>query len=140
MMSRARRLLPEAENRVMGDINVTPMVDIMLVLLIVFIITAPVMHEAFGLSLPTDRAEKLEAPKKDLTIEVDRTGAMSIDGTRSEEAAIREKLVQAAADDPSTPVRIRADERTEYGNVARAMAMARESGLSKILFVTAPRK
>ncbi|MCI5851846.1 MAG: biopolymer transporter ExbD, partial [Sutterellaceae bacterium] len=43
-MSRARRLLPEAENRVMGDINVTPMVDIMLVLLIVFIITAPVMH------------------------------------------------------------------------------------------------
>ena len=76
--SKKGRLLAPASHHIMRDINITPLVDIMLVLLIVFIITAPVMHQAFKLNLPKENAEKHELQDKDITIEISEFGVFSL--------------------------------------------------------------
>ena len=75
--SKKGRLLAPMSHHIMRDINITPLVDIMLVLLIVFIITAPVMHQAFKLNLPKENAEKHELQDKDITIEISEYGVFT---------------------------------------------------------------
>ena len=137
---RRRGLLPGTENRVMGDINVTPMVDIMLVLLIVFIITAPVMHQAFRLNLPQENADRIQKEAAELNFFISASGEISLDERALPEAELPAALASIHAKAPETAIHIRADEATPYGRVARALALAKEAGFSRILFVTRPGK
>lgn len=125
---------------VMGDINVTPMVDIMLVLLIVFIITAPVMHQAFRLSLPEETAEAITRTPKEVTVFISETGEFAIDDKALDKDGLRAALLAKAAEDPRTVIHLKADENARYAAIADALGAARDAGLTKIFFVTRPEK
>lgn len=123
----------------MSDINVTPLVDIMLVLLIVFIITAPVMHQAFRLNLPKESAQKLDLDEKFITIEIASNGAMSLDGVAMTEDALLDNLKTIRRNQgQDARIHLKADQATQYANIARLLALANQAGLSRISFVTRP--
>ena len=132
------RLHGSSTGNVMGDINVTPMVDIMLVLLIVFIITAPVMHQAFKLNLPQQSADAIKEEPKDVTISVSAEGEYSVGQEIVAGEQLGERLAEFAQADPRTSLHIRADEQARYGDVARILGAARDAGLSRILFIPRP--
>lgn len=125
-------------DEVMNEINMTPLVDIMLVLLIIFIVTVPVMHHAVNIDLPRASNTRLETRPETVRLGVDADGAyfwndMSIDDTQ-----LARQLELAAAQDPQPELHIRGDRLVRYERVAQAMAAAQQSGLRKIGFVTAP--
>ena len=135
------RLSARADEQVMSDINVTPLVDIMLVLLIVFIITAPVMHQSFKLELPKENAQKHQLQDNDIRIEISGAGAFSLNGTPLDETPLLTELQNIAIRN-GTDVRINlhADQVTQYANVARVLALIQQAGLTKVCFVTTPRE
>mgnify|MGYP001556085227 FL=1 len=120
----------------MSDINVTPLVDVMLVLLVIFIITAPLMASSIKLDLPrTDAGQPNDTPRF-VTLAVDAGGHVFLDEQRiasNEELASR---LQAAAErSRDTEVQLRADHSVPYGKVVELMGIANQAGLSRIGFV-----
>ena len=119
----------------MSDINVTPMVDVMLVLLVIFILTAPLMASSIKLDLPkTDAAKASEAPKF-VTLVVDKTGQIFLNDTPIDLAALKTSLTQTAVKNPDTEVQLRADVAVPYGKVVEVMGAAQKAGLNRIGFV-----
>ena len=119
----------------MSEINVTPMVDVMLVLLVIFILTAPLMASSIKLDLPkTDAATASEAPKF-VTLVVDKTGQIFLDDKPIALAELKSRLTQTAAQNPDTEVQLRADEAVPYGKVVEVMGAAQKAGLNRIGFV-----
>ena len=120
----------------MSDINMTPLIDVMLVLLVIFIITAPLMTSSLKLDLPkTDAATPTSAPSF-IAVAIDGSGKLFF----GDEALTREQLVQrvttAAKANPQLEVLLRADRKVPYGQVAELIAMIQKAGLSRIGFVT----
>ena len=124
----------------MADINVTPMVDVMLVLLVIFIITAPLFTHSIKLDLPT--AQSAVAPEKPQTVTVSINGNGQIYWEKDEvtEAVLLAKLTDAAKKQPQPELQLRADKSTRYEVLAKVMAAAQTSGLSKMGFVTDPQQ
>ena len=124
----------------MADINVTPMVDVMLVLLVIFIITAPLFTHAIKLDLPS--AQSAPAPEKPETISISINGEGRIfwgnDAIGQGDMSIR--LAAAAQKKPQPELQLRADKATRYEVIAQVMAAAQTNGLSKIGFVTEPKE
>lgn len=127
----------------MSDINVTPLVDVMLVLLIVFMITMPVLTYSIPLELPTasEKAAKedKQQPKDPLRLSIDASGAYVVGGdsdTKVDLATVTAKLKEAKAKNEDVIVAIAADKAVEYDYVNQALQAAREAGISKIGFVT----
>lgn len=124
----------------MADINVTPMVDVMLVLLVIFIITAPLFTHAIKLDLPN--AQSAPAPEKPETIAISINGEGKIfwgnDAIAQDDLGIR--LAAAALKKPQPELQLRADKATRYEVIAQVMAAAQTNGLSKIGFVTEPKE
>lgn len=124
----------------MADINVTPMVDVMLVLLVIFIITAPLFTHAIKLDLPS--AQSAPAPEKPETISISINGEGKIfwgnDAIAQGDMSIR--LAAAAQKKPQPELQLRADKATRYEVIAQVMAAAQTNGLSKIGFVTEPKE
>jgi len=119
----------------MSEINVTPMVDVMLVLLVIFILTAPLMASSIKLDLPkTDAAKASEAPKF-VTLVVDKTGLIFLNDKPITLDALKTSLGQTAAQNPDTEVQLRADEAVPYGKVVEVMGAAQKAGLNRIGFV-----
>lgn len=134
-----KSLSARMDGEVMSDINVTPLVDIMLVLLIVFIITAPVIHQAFKLNLPKENAQKHELQNSDITIEISGAGAYRMNGKPVTEDDLLTKLQGVErGNGGDARINLHADEATQYTNIARVLALAQQAGLSKIAFVTSP--
>ena len=124
----------------MSEINVTPLVDVMLVLLVIFIITAPLLASAIRVDLPQSAAAQPDTPPRFVRLAIDRAGQAYLDDVPITQARLREELVQRAAEDPDTEVQLRADENVPYGRVIAVMGAAQEAGLNRIAFVTeAPR-
>lgn len=122
--------------RPLSDINVTPLVDVMLVLLVIFIITAPLMASSIKLDLPrTDAGRPTDTPKF-VSLSIDAAGKVFLDEqpVTPEELAVR--LQKAAAASPDTEVQLRADQTVPYGRVVELMGIANKAGLSRIGFVT----
>lgn len=125
----------------MSDINVTPLVDVMLVLLIVFMITMPVLTHSIQINLPT-ATETQEQPKqetKPINVAVDAAGKYAIGEENSttadlDVAALKQKLVEIAKNNPEAVVAISADNETPYENVARVLEAAKEAGIGKVGF------
>ena len=127
----------------MSDINVTPLVDVMMVLLVIFIITAPLMVSALKLDLPnTDGAQASSAPPRFVKLSIDAKGVVYLDDKATSLDELKRSLnAQAskalATDHGELPeVQLRADERVPYGKVVEVMALAQQAGMNRIGFVT----
>jgi len=120
----------------MSEINMTPLIDVMLVLLVIFIITAPLLTSSLKLDLPAaDGAAPSDAPAF-VALAIDAEGGLFL----GEQPAGREQIVErvraAARRDPATEVQLRADRRVPYGRVAEVIGWVQEAGLTRIGFIT----
>jgi biopolymer transport protein ExbD len=124
---------------VMNEINMTPMVDIMLVLLIIFIITVPVMKHSVNIDLPRANNEAQNIKPETIRLSVDAQGAYFINKTPITDEELGPRLKAAAAQNPQPDLHIRGDKAVRYERVAQAMAAAQQAGLHKIGFITEPK-
>jgi biopolymer transport protein TolR len=123
----------------MSDINVTPLVDVMLVLVVIFIITAPLLASAIRLDLPkTDAAKSVEVPQF-VTLVVDKSGQAFLNDKPVKLDELALKLTDTAVQNPDTEVQLRADEAVPYGKVVEVMGVAQKAGLNRIGFVADPK-
>jgi biopolymer transport protein TolR len=127
---RARRHSP------MHEINVTPFVDVMLVLLIVFMVTAPLLTVGVPLELPETRGQQLQANKDPLTISVDRAGKVFLQETEVKLEEIVPKLKAIAKGGYEEQIFIRGDKGIDYGTVMRVMGRIKLAGFTKVSLVT----
>ncbi len=129
------RLERTAAPQPMSDINMTPLVDVMLVLVVIFIITAPLLVSAVKVDLPkTDGVAALEAPKF-VTLSIDRAGRLYVDDVALDALALAASLRRTAERNADTEVRLRADSAVPYGRVVEVMGLAHQAGLHRIGFV-----
>ena len=123
----------------MSDINMTPLIDVMLVLVVIFIITAPLLASSIKLDLPkTDAAKPNEAPKFVLLV-VDKSGQAFLNDKPLATTELAQQLAQTAKQDPDTELQLRADESVPYGRVVEVMGVAQKAGLNRIGFVAEPK-
>ena len=122
----------------LGEINMIPFIDVMLVLLIIFIITVPVIKHAVNIDLPRASNEKVLDKPDNIRLSVDADGAYFWNGQRVEDADFASRLVVAVAQEPQPELHIRADKAVRYERVAQAMATAQRAGVRKIGFITEP--
>ncbi|MBO9678934.1 MAG: biopolymer transporter ExbD [Acidovorax sp.] len=120
----------------MSEINMTPLVDVMLVLVVIFILTAPLLASSIRLDLPRAEGGAPGAPAQALTLVVDRAGQVFIDDRPLTQDALAARLAQVAAVRPDTEIQLRADAAVPYGRVAEIMGAAHVAGLQRIGFVT----
>jgi biopolymer transport protein TolR len=122
----------------MSEINVTPLVDVMLVLVVIFIITAPLLASSIRLDLPrTDAAQSGDAPKF-VTVALDAAGKTYFNDQPVTPEQLAERLAQAARTSADTEVQLRADQTVPYGRVVEVMGAAQKAGLARIGFVAEP--
>ena len=126
-------------DEVMNEINMTPLVDVMLVLLIIFIITVPVMKHSVNVELPQASSQREQVKPETVRLSVDASGAYYINENRVSDEALPAVLQAEAAKTPQPELHIRGDKAVRYERVAQAMAMAQQAGLHKIGFITEPR-
>jgi len=122
----------------MSDINVTPLVDVMLVLLIIFMITAPLMNQGVEIDLPRASAEPLEASDDQLVLSIDRDLRHYINETEIPIGELESRLAAIARVAPGQPVFVRADGNIAYRHIMRAMAMLKNAGMPKVGLVSNP--
>ena len=126
-------------DEVMNEINMTPLVDVMLVLLIIFIITVPVMQHSVNIDLPRASSSPQDAKPETVRLSVDAQGAYYWNERPVAEADLPRLLQAEAAKSPQPELHIRGDRAVRYEKVAQAMAAAQQAGLRKIGFITEPR-
>mgnify|MGYP001039928233 FL=1 len=128
---------PAGQTQPMAEINVIPLVDIMLVLLVIFIITVPLFQQAVPIDLPKVDATPMEAEPKAIQIVLDAEGNVFVDGEAVAPAVLAERLTAAAEAGASAPeLHLRADRATRYERVTEVMAIAQAAGITRIAFVT----
>jgi biopolymer transport protein ExbD len=125
-------------DEVMNEINMTPLVDIMLVLLVIFIITIPVMQHAVNIDLPRASNQANTAKPETIRVDVDASGAYFWNDASIQENDLAAKLAAVAAAEPQAELHIRGDRAVRYERVARVMAAAQRAGVKKIGFITEP--
>jgi len=122
----------------MSDINVTPLVDVMLVLVVIFIITAPLLASSIRLDLPkAEGAQPGDAPRF-VTLVVDKAGQLFLNDKPVAAPQLAEQLAATAKQNPETEIQLRADQGVPYGKVVEVMGIAHKAGLSRIGFVAEP--
>ena len=119
----------------MSEINVTPLVDVMLVLVVIFIITAPLLTSSIKLDLPkTDAAKPVDAPKF-VSLSIDRAGQAFFNDKPVTQPELAQRLTEAAVANSDTEIQLRADQAVPYGRVVEVMGAAQKAGLNRIGFV-----
>jgi biopolymer transport protein TolR len=122
----------------MSEINVTPLVDVMLVLVVILIITAPLLASSIKLDLPRTEAAKAGDAPRFVALVVDKSGQTFLDDKPIGIAALATALTLAAKADPDTEVQLRADAAVPYGRIVEVMGTAQQAGLNRIGFVADP--
>jgi biopolymer transport protein ExbD len=125
-------------DQMLSEINMIPFIDVMLVLLIIFIITVPVIKHSVNIDLPQASNQKLLDKPENIRLSVAADGAYFWNDARVEDADFEQRLVAAAAQEPQPELHIRGDKAVRYERVALAMAAAQRAGVRKIGFVTEP--
>lgn len=125
------------EDDVVSEINITPLVDVMLVLLVAFIVTAPLLNNAIRVNLPKTDATA-SAPERPVTVSVDKDGNVFIDKRRVAPEARDAEFARLHARQPAAPVTLQGDEGTPYGKVAKVLAALQRVGVVKLAVLTAP--
>ena len=132
----------------MGEINVVPYIDVMLVLLIIFMVTAPLLTQGVQVDLPDADASPIDAEdlrnREPLVLSVDREGRyyVNVGGNEDQpvdEATVLQRVQVVLSRDAETPVLVKADERVPYGRVVQGMVILQQAGARKIGFLTDPR-
>jgi biopolymer transport protein TolR len=120
------------------DINVTPLVDVMLVLLIIFMVTAPMMMQGMNVDLPRTSAKALDAKREQIILSISKTGEVWVDRYKVNVGALSEKLVRICESKPGCEFYLKADKSVPYGVVVQVMAEVRRSGVKTLGMVTQP--
>ena len=123
------------DDGLMNEINMTPLVDVMLVLLIVFMVTIPVIRHAVKIDLPHASSQKEEAKPAQVDVSIEADGTVLWSGNPVDDAALRVRIAQA---DPQPELHLNADRKVAYEKVAQVMSAAQSGGLTKLGFVTNP--
>lgn len=123
---------------VVSEINITPLVDVMLVLMVVFILTAPLLNNAVRINLPQTAATAAPDAVKAVTVSVDGAGKVFIDKREVAPEALEPALRTLVAANKDLPLSLQADETVPYKAVAKAMAAISRSGVTKLSVLTAP--
>ena len=131
------------QRKLMGEINVVPYIDVMLVLLIIFMVTAPLLSQGIKVDLPQSPAEPLETDKPDpLVLSVDRAGHFFLNLGKTNQPLDAARVVEIASAvlrrEPERPVLVKADRAVEYGRVVEGMVLLQQAGARKVGFVTQP--
>jgi len=124
----------------MSEINVTPMVDVMLVLLIIFIITAPLLTHTVQVDLPVAGGTVNPEKPDIITLSLNREGKLFWNDAAVDEGTLTERLTQASSRKPQPELHLRADRETRYQKIAEIMANAQKAGIQKLGFVSMPDK
>ena len=129
----------DSSDEVMNEINMTPLVDVMLVLLIIFIITIPVMKHAVNIDLPRATNQPEDTKPQTVRLSVASDGSYYWNENKVTDEAMAAMLKEEGAKDPQPELHIRGDKDVRYERVAQAMAAAQQAGVRKIGFVTDPK-
>jgi biopolymer transport protein TolR len=121
-----------------SQINVTPLVDVMLVLLIIFMVTAPILQQGVTVDLPKVAAGPLSGQEEQLVVNVGKNGQVFLNDTLMTPEALTEKLRAIAAARPDRQLYVRADQAVPYGQVMRIMGAVHDAGLTRVGLVTEP--
>jgi biopolymer transport protein ExbD len=129
----------EGEDTLIAEINTTPLVDVMLVLLIIFLITIPVVNSSIAVSLPREQNQQRNAEQENVIVTVDAQGSIYWFETRLPDTdSLTELLTKIAAMQPQPELHIRGDVRAEYDSVGRVVLAAQKAGIARIGFLTEP--
>lgn len=129
---------PRSENRAMSEINVTPMVDVILVLLIIFMVTAPMMQQGIDVDLPQTTSQPIEGQEERLIITINAKREVFINQEKVDPLLLRRRLERTAASRFNQEVLLRADRSVPYGFVVQTMAEIKNAGIEKLGMVTQP--
>lgn len=124
----------------MGEINVTPLVDVMLVLLIIFMVTAPLLTQGVNVELPKTDAPPMQQNIEPLVVSIDRKGDIYLQKARIELAQLAPRIKAIREQKKDLPVFVRGDARTPYEYVARVMGALSAAGIEKVGLVTDPER
>jgi biopolymer transport protein TolR len=124
----------------MSEINVTPLVDVMLVLVVIFIITAPLLASSIRLDLPKAQGTQPGDAPRFVTVVIDKSGQVFLNDKPLAPAQFAQQLAATAKQNPETEVQLRADQSVPYGKVVQVMGVAHQAGLTRIGFVAEPSK
>ncbi len=127
-----------SRSKLVSDINVTPLVDVMLVLLIIFMVTAPMMTQGLDINLPETTAKSLRQEDKPIVVTIDKEGAVSISNIPLARQLMVQELKKSYETDKNQPIFIRADKEVAYGHVITVMADIKAVGFDKIGMITKP--
>lgn len=122
----------------LSEINMTPLVDVMLVLLVIFLVTAPMLNSAIKLNLPSESASQV-TEQKALTISVNKNGVYFIDDHAVSVSELENEMALIAKKNPKQQIHLRADVESSYGQVSKVLAISQRLGLSNIGFITEPK-
>ena len=124
----------------MSEINVTPFVDVMLVLLIIFMVTAPMMQQGIDVNLPKTSSAGVELNEDPFVLSVDVSGKIKISGVNVEMASLKTKLKAIFENKKNKQIYIQADRKVDYGIVAEVMGEARAAGIYNLSLITIPKE
>ncbi len=116
----------------LAEINVTPMVDVMLVLLVIFMVTAPLLAVGVPLDLPKTNAAQLTHPKEPIVLSLDREGGTFLSEERVAVSDLKDRLTRLAADDPDRIVYVRGDRTISYARLMDALGLVSQAGFHKV--------
>ncbi|MEC3769096.1 MULTISPECIES: ExbD/TolR family protein [Cupriavidus] len=128
------------DDEVMSEINMTPLVDVMLVLLIIFIITIPVINHAVKIDLPRATNSPNDPKPQNINVSIDASGKVFWNQVEVDQATLESNISLAAQQQPQPELHLRADREVRYERVAEVMAAAQHGGLGKIGFITEPKQ
>ncbi|MGH8617298.1 MAG: ExbD/TolR family protein [Burkholderiales bacterium] len=128
-----------ANDRPMAEINMIPLIDVMLVLLVIFIITAPLLTHAVKIDLPKAASSPNQTRPQHIQLSINAEGEFHWAGEKLDRAQLRTRLAEASRQEPQPEVHLRADKTTQYQYVAEVLADSAKAGLTRIGFVSDPR-
>jgi len=138
---------PPRRRKLMGEINVVPYIDVMLVLLVIFMITAPLLKEGVKVDLPSAAAKPIDAEflqkHEPLVVTIDSRGRLFINFGQKQDSPVSEETIASRTAallrrDPQTPILVKADTAVPYGTVVHAMVLLQHAGADKVGFLTDP--
>lgn len=139
--SRGGRRSRRGRRAPVAEINITPLVDVMLVLLIIFMVTAPLLVAGVPIDLPANRAKPLDEQAKPIQLSIDRAGKITVDEVPVSDADLPAMLAKIAAEpqpDQGRRIYLRADKRLEYDRVSRTLGELNRAGLNRVALVSDP--